>query len=215
MGIVEIIQLAIILAVSIGLHEYAHAYTSNKLGDPTPKLQGRLTPNPLRHIDPIGFLMIFLIHFGRGKPVQINPMYYKHPLKGELLVSLAGPATNLALAIAGILIMLIYAKITGVTASEMINMPNMVITFRALFAQINIALAIFNILPIYPLDGYRLIKIIRPQWGFRMEKNGMIITIVFLFLLIGPGSNVFISIISNTTDFIFRIFFTIFGQTFY
>ena len=92
-------------------------------------------------------------------------MYYKHPLKGELLVSLAGPATNLALAIAGILIMLIYAKITGVTASEMINMPNMVITFRALFAQINIALAIFNILPIYPLDGYRLIKIIKNPIG--------------------------------------------------
>jgi Zn-dependent protease len=128
--------------------------------------------------------MIFLIHFGRGKPVQINPMYYKHPLKGELLVSLAGPATNLALAIAGILIMLIYAKITGVTALEMINMPNMVITFRALFAQINIALAIFNLIPIYPLDGYRLVKIIKPEAGFRMEKNGMIITIVFLFLLV-------------------------------
>ena len=215
MGIAEIIQLAIILAVSIGLHEYAHAYASHTLWDPTPKLQNRLTPNPLHHIDPVGFLMIFLVHFWRGKPVQINPMYYKHPLKWELLVSLAGPATNLVLAIAGILIMLIYAKITGVTAMEMINMPNMVITFWSLFAQINIALAIFNLIPIYPLDGYRLVKIIKPAAGFWMEKNGMVITIVFLFLLVGPLSGVFGSIISHTTDFVFRIFFTIFGQTFY
>lgn len=215
MGIAEIIQLAIILAVSIGLHEYAHAYASHTLWDPTPKLQNRLTPNPLRHIDPIGFLMIFIAHFWRGKPVQINPMYYKHPLKGELLVSLAGPATNLALAIAGILIMLIYAKITGVTAMEMINMPNMVITFRGLFAQINIALAVFNLIPIYPLDGYRLIKIIKPEIGFWMEKNGMLISVIFVFLLIGPWSQAFSYIISNTTDFIFRVFFTIFGQTFY
>jgi len=142
-------------------------------------------------------------------------MYYKHPLKGELLVALAGPATNLALAIAGILIMLIYAKITGATAMEVITMPNLVIMFRALFAQINIALAIFNLFPIYPLDGYRLIKIIKPQRGFWMEKNGMVITIAFLFLLVGPLSGAFSSAISHTTDFIFRIFFTIFGQTFY
>ena len=81
------------------MHEYAHAYVSYRLGDPTPKLQGRLTPNPLKHIDPIGFLMVFLAHFGRGKPVQINPLYYKNPRKGELIVSLAGPATNLILAI--------------------------------------------------------------------------------------------------------------------
>jgi len=89
MGIIEIIQLAIILAISIGMHEYAHAYVSYRLGDPTPKLQGRLTPNPLKHLDPIGFFMIFIAHFGRGKPVQINPLYYKNPRKGELMVALA------------------------------------------------------------------------------------------------------------------------------
>ena len=81
--------IAIILLVSIGLHEYAHARSSHKLGDPTPKLQGRLTPNPLKHVDPIGFVMIFLIGFGLGKPVQINPSYYKKPLRDELITSLA------------------------------------------------------------------------------------------------------------------------------
>lgn len=215
MDIIEIVQLAIILAVSIGLHEYAHAYTSYKLGDPTPKLQGRLTPNPIHHIDPIGFLMIFLIHFWRGKPVQVNPMYYKHPLKGELMVALAWPGTNLALAIAGILIMLTYAKITWMGPNEMFGIQNIVINFRALFAQINIALAIFNLIPIYPLDGYRLIKIIKPAAWFRMEKNGMAVTLVFFFLLVGPLSGVFWWMISHVTDFIFRIFFILFGQTFY
>ncbi|MDP2669794.1 MAG: site-2 protease family protein [bacterium] len=85
----ELISLAITFVISISLHEYAHARASTKLGDPTPKLQGRLTPNPLKHIDPIGFLLIFIIHFGRGRPVIINPAYYKHPLRDELLVSLA------------------------------------------------------------------------------------------------------------------------------
>lgn len=87
--IVHIVLLAVILLVSIGLHEYAHAWVSYRLGDPTPKLQNRLTPNPLHHVDPIGFLLIFLIGFGRGKSVQVNPYYYKKPLQGELLVALA------------------------------------------------------------------------------------------------------------------------------
>ncbi|MDR0607334.1 MAG: site-2 protease family protein [Candidatus Peribacteria bacterium] len=83
------LYIGIILLISIGLHEYAHAYASNQLGDPTPKLQGRLTPNPLKHLDIVGFLLIFLIGFGRGKPVQINPSYYKKPLRDELITALS------------------------------------------------------------------------------------------------------------------------------
>ena len=89
MDFLTIIYLAVIFVISISLHEYAHARTSAKLGDPTPKIQGRLTPNPLAHIDPLGFLMIFIIHFGRGRPVIVNPAYYKNKLRDELLVSLA------------------------------------------------------------------------------------------------------------------------------
>ena len=156
--IFTIIQLAIILAVSIWMHEYAHAYVSYRLGDPTPKLQWRLTPNPLKHLDPIGFLMIFIAHFGRGKPVQINPLYYKNPRKWELMVSLAGPATNLVLAIIWILVMLIYAKIMGGTPNDIfMNNVDLVINFRISFSYLNISLAIFNLIPVAPLDGYRLI----------------------------------------------------------
>mgnify|MGYP000879363001 FL=1 len=107
--IVNILILAVILLLSIGFHEYAHARASNKLGDPTPKLQGRLTPNPLAHIDPMGFLLIFIIHFGWGKPVQINPSYYKNPRIDEFLVAIAGPLTNILMAIIGIVVLKIYS----------------------------------------------------------------------------------------------------------
>ena len=83
------ILIAIVLVVSIGLHEYAHAWTANRLGDPTPRLQGRLTPNPLAHIDYVGFLMIFLIGFGWGKPVYTNPGYFRHPVRDDFLVAMA------------------------------------------------------------------------------------------------------------------------------
>lgn len=86
---IYLIFLALIFVISISLHEYAHAWMSNRLGDPTPRLQGRLTPNPLVHIDPIGFLLIFLIGFGWGRAVIVNPAYYKNTLRDELLVALA------------------------------------------------------------------------------------------------------------------------------
>ena len=108
--------------------------------------------------------MIFVAHFGRGKPVQINPLYYKHPRRGELFVSLAGPGTNLLLAIVGIIVMLIYIRISGGTPYDaFLAQQDMMIQFWRNFSYINIALAVFNLIPIAPLDGYRLIKIWWPQ----------------------------------------------------
>lgn len=211
MWIREIIQLAIILAVSIGMHEYAHAYVSYRLGDPTPKLQGRLTPNPLKHLDPIGFLMVFVAHFWRGKPVQVNPLYYKNPRKWELMVSLAGPATNLLLAIIGIVVMLIYVNIMWGTPNDIFtNNIDIMISFRINFSYLNIALAIFNLIPIAPLDGYRLIKIRRHQGAERMERNSRF-GIIFVIALVYIASPVFVKI----TTSIFNFLFTIIGQIFY
>lgn len=211
MWLIEILQLVIILAVAIGMHEYAHAYISYRLGDPTPKLQWRLTPNPLKHLDPIGFLMIFVAHFGRGKPVQINPLYYKHPRRGELFVSLAGPGTNLLLAIVGILVMLIYIRISGGTPYDaFLAQQDMMIQFWINFSYINIALAVFNLIPIAPLDGYRLIKIWWPQWAAWMEKYSRfgIIAVIALVYLASP---VFVAVSSA----IFNFLFTLIGQFFY
>jgi len=211
MWVVEIIQLAIILAVSIWMHEYAHAYVSYRLGDPTPKLQGRLTPNPLKHIDPIGFLMVFVAHFWRGKPVQINPLYYKNPRKGELIVALAGPATNLLLAIVGIIVILIYAKIMGGTPNDIfLNNTDLMSNFRINFSYLNISLAIFNLIPIAPLDGYRLIKIRWHTWAEWMERNSRF-WIIFVIMFVYLASPIFI----NISTFIFNFLFTIIGQLFY
>ena len=211
MGIFDIIQLAIILAVSIGMHEYAHAYVSYYLGDPTPKLQWRLTPNPLKHIDPIGFLMIFIAHFGRGKPVQINPLYYKNPRKGELMVALAWPATNFILAIIWILILLIYAKVMGGTPNDIfLNNWDLMISFWINFTFLNIWLAIFNLIPIAPLDGYRLIKIRWHKWAEFMEKY-VRFSIIFVVLLVYIASPIFVKVIT----FVFNFLFTIIWQVFY
>lgn len=211
MWIFEIIQLAIILAISIWMHEYAHAYVSYRLGDPTPKLQWRLTPNPLKHIDPIGFLMVFIAHFGRGKPVQINPLYYKNPRKWELMVALAGPATNLILAIIWILVMLIYAKVMGWTPNDIfMNTTDLMISFWINFSFLNIALAIFNLIPIAPLDGYRLIKIRRHKGAEFMERYARF-SVIFVILLVFLASPIFIKVVT----FVFNFLFTIIGQVFY
>lgn len=213
--IIQIVQLAIILAVSIGLHEYAHAYVSYRLGDPTPKLQWRLTPNPLKHIDPIGFLMIFLIHFGRGKPVQINPMYYKKPHLGELMVALAGPATNLLLAFFGILLLIISSKISWLWLQAILNPSDIYFSFWISFSFINIALAIFNLLPIPPLDGFRLVKMISWEVGEFVEKYTMYISIFFLILILWPGSGIIGNFLTHVSSAIFNVLFMILGQVFY
>ncbi|MDD3262538.1 MAG: site-2 protease family protein [Candidatus Absconditabacteria bacterium] len=215
LDIIQIIQIAIILAISIGLHEYAHAYVSYRLGDPTPKLQGRLTPNPLKHIDPIGFLMIFIIHFGWGKPVQINPMYYKKPHLGELMVALAGPATNLVLAFFGILLLIISSKISGLGLQAILNPTDIYFSFWITFSFINIALAIFNLLPIPPLDGFRLVKMISWKFGEFIEKYTLYIGIFFLILILGPGSGIVGSFLTNISSAIFNVLFMILGQVFY
>jgi len=154
-SLIQIIVLAIILVISIWFHEYAHAWVSYILWDPTPKLQWRLTPNPLKHIDPIGFLMIFLIHFWWWKPVQVNPMYYKNKLRDELLVALAGPFANFLMAFIGSALYVLFARFW--------LLDPLTQTFLYWFIFINIALAIFNLIPIYPLDWYRIIKFLNPS----------------------------------------------------
>ncbi len=214
--IIIYIQLAIILLVSIGIHEFAHAYTSYKLGDPTPKIQGRLTPNPLKHIDPIWFLMIFIIHFGRGKPVQIDPSYYKKPYRDELFTALAGPASNILLGSLGLLIMFIYGWIFWLQLPEIFAGKDLVSQFWLLFSTINFGLATFNMIPLPPLDGYRLIKILSPKAGFRLEKNMHYIAIGFLLLVVvGPLSGVLGSYISGVSEWLLRIFSLPLKEIFY
>ena len=160
--------------IAIILHEYAHGFVSWKLGDPTPKLDGRLSLNPLNHLDPIGTLCLLVFHMGWAKPVQINPNYYKNPKLGTVLVSLAGPATNFVIAFIS---MFGLVKITTEGALFWILYDLVVI---------NIGLGIFNLIPIPPLDGSKVLSAILPErlyFGYmKYEKYFMLILLVLLYL---------------------------------
>lgn len=218
MDILSIIFLVIILSVSIGMHEYAHAYVSYFFGDPTPKLQHRLTPNPLAHLDPIGFILIFFIGFGWGKPVQVNPLYYKNPIRDELLVALAWPLTNIILAFFGVIVILLYAKF-GLSLSQpaqIYQTSDLVIQFWILFSSINITLAIFNMIPLPPLDGFRIVKIINYSFALWIEQYSLYISLAFLGLVVlGPFQYILHTYIQSVGNAIFSFIVMIVSQIIY
>jgi Zn-dependent protease len=142
MKIQTLLLIAPPILLALTFHEYAHAFVANKYGDDTAKQNGRLTLNPLAHLDPLGTIMIFLVHFGWAKPVPVNPNRLKNPKKNMLWISAAGPLANLILALfSGIFLRLIFATVL----------------------QINLALAIFNVLPIAPLDGSKILYGLLPS----------------------------------------------------
>ncbi len=212
--IIYYVFLVIILLVSIWLHEYAHAWTSYKLWDPTPVLQWRLTPNPFKHIDIIWFISVFLIWFWWWKPVQVNPIYYKNPLRDETLTAFAWSAMNLVLAFFGMLIMMVYGKIIWMWVQDLLTGGDFVVMFWQMFIQINIVLAVFNMFPMPPLDGYRLIKIFWKKWARWMEKNIYWIQWIIPILVIS-WSPIIQNWISAVWDPIYRLFLMLFSLIFY
>jgi len=150
----EIVELIIIIVMSLTVHEFAHSLVAIALGDETPRRQGRLTLNPLAHIDIVGFIMLLIAGFGWAKPVQINPLNLKKPRRDEILISLAGPTANLLFAMLAVfiiwLVLVTHALISRNSISAFGN-------FMFALVEINISLAIFNTLPIPPLDGSHLI----------------------------------------------------------
>ena len=197
-------QLLMLPGIVIGLtfHEAAHGYMSAWLGDPTPRLQGRLSLNPLKHIDPIGFICLFFAGFGWGRPVEINPMYYKHKRRDELLVSLAGVVTNFAIAVIAALIYKNMPNFTFLT-----NFPGLwyAIAYVLYFTiSINIVLMIFNLLPVPPLDGFgvvtQLFNLSKYGWYYKLYNNGMLILMLLIVLnitdiVINPLYSVFMGLL--------------------
>lgn len=166
------IYFIISLLISLTFHELCHAYTSFKLGDSTAKIDGRISLNPLHHIDPYGFLAILIIGFGWAKPVMMNPYNFKNYRDGIFFTALAGPLSNLFLAITGMLFF-------------NIDLPLFAQEFLGVFVNINIILASFNILPIPPLDGYKVFsRILSDKMYFKAEyyerRYGFIILMVLL-----------------------------------
>ncbi|MEW6684664.1 MAG: site-2 protease family protein [Candidatus Edwardsbacteria bacterium] len=175
----------ILFAVTI--HEYAHGWMAEKFGDLTAKLAGRLTLNPLAHLDLLGTLMLFLVKIGWAKPVPVNPYNLRHPRRDMVWISLAGPLANLSFAIlCGLLLRLFL--ILDITPEGWLK-PIFIIILYAFF--INVALAAFNIIPIPPLDGSKILTGLIPhQWALKyrqLERYGplLLIAIIFLGRMIG------------------------------
>ena len=177
------------IILGLSLHEFAHAWMSDRLGDPTPRRQGRLTVNPLAHIDPIGFVALLLVGFGWGKPVMIDSGYYKNRRRDEFLVAIAGVTMNLIVAVilsfpAKALLNMYYS-----TGSALVENIFYIVYYAV---SINICLMVFNLIPCPPLDGWNIVtqifRLDRYRWWYRVYQYGQWILIIL--------------IISNITDLI-------------
>jgi len=180
------------LLVAIAVHEFSHAYAADHLGDPTPRLSGRLTLNPFKHIDTFGMIFLLFLGFGWGKPVEIDPYNLKNPRKDQAIISFAGPLSNFILAILLSLLLRLFIFFDLyflATIGFLLFIP---------LVKMNIILGVFNLLPIYPLDGFSIVtgllaKNKADEWR-SLSRYG----ILFLLLMIIPinGSSMIASIIS-------------------
>ena len=190
---------------AIAIHEYAHAQCAVSLGDPTNRYTGRLTLNPLAHLDPMGALLLILCGFGWAKPVEFDSRYFKNPQSDTLKVSLAGPFANLFLCFLAMFILYAMAKF-GLLSSGVRQLLQWMI-------YINVWFAFFNLIPIPPLDGYRLITILLPPkmaWDFEniVGRYGMYILIALIFLrvtdaIIKPLSMMYLTLCETILRIIF------------
>lgn len=195
------------IVIGLSFHEFGHAFAAYKLGDMTPKLQGRVTLNPAAHIDPFGFLCLMVAGFGWGVPVQVNPNNFKHPRRDELIVSVAGIAVNFIIAFisTGILALLFKFNYTFIDTTYMGGVIQQIIGY---LISINLVLMIFNLLPIPPLDGFGIVTEL-----FNLKKTSLYYQIYdkgFLILMVLILLNVTDKILSPSVDFLVKLLLNIF-----
>jgi Zn-dependent protease len=175
------------LVLTLSVHEAAHALVGALLGDSTAKRMGRLTLNPLAHLDPIGFLMVLFVGFGYAKPVPFNPYNLRDQRWGPAFIALAGPGSNLVLGALCAAVYRILAPILGATAVAPWAQPNLLLLLLAWLGLINFALMAFNFIPVPPLDGSKLLLAILagPQYArarIFLEAQGPSLLLLFIFL---------------------------------
>lgn len=179
-----------ILLIALPFHEYAHGFVAYRLGDPTAKDAGRLTLNPLKHLDPFGTIMMLVARVGWAKPVPVNSGYFKDRRKGMILVSLAGPLSNLLLAfvfslIWGLMVKLMAIGVIPVRSVTAVTIIAWLQVFFQVSVLVNISLAVFNMIPVPPLDGSRLISSFIPEESYyRFARYEQFIGLGFLALVI-------------------------------
>ncbi|MDR0357153.1 MAG: site-2 protease family protein [Clostridiales Family XIII bacterium] len=202
-------ELLILPGIIIGLtvHEFAHAFAAYKLGDQTPKLQGRVTLNPLAHIDPVGLIALLFVGFGWGKPVQVNPYAFKHRRRDNLITDAAGVATNFVIAFIFMGIIKIVVSVSGYASAT--TALYYVINILIYVVWINLVLMIFNLLPVPPLDGFGIVTEIFDLRGKPIYEKiyhaGM--PILILLILFNVPSKVIEPIIRFLYEFIEGVFF--------
>jgi len=200
--------------IAITFHEFAHAFAADKLGDDTPRNQGRLTLNPLAHIDPFGFLMLIFVHFGWGKPVEINPRNFKRNRSmsaQEAIVALAGPLMNLILAI--VLTIIFFAIVTFAPGFVLTTVGYLILIALRMAISVNIGLGVFNLVPLPPLDGSKILMHFLPynakNWFI---NNQQLFYVIFLVLWVTNLVSYIISpVINGVSTGIYWLVSSLFG----
>ena len=190
------------LLTAIPIHEFALAYSADRLGDPTPRSQGRLTLNPLAHLDPLGTLMLILVRFGWGKPVQFDPYNLANPKRDAAIISFAGPLSNLILAtILSIILRLVSSPFSPLHFLVVLIPP---------FIFLNVILALFNLIPIHPLDGGKILVGLLPnkdayKVDLFLRQYGLIL-LLFLILPLWNGQSAVFTILNPFINFFISLF---------
>ena len=208
----------VVIFLTLPIHEWAHGFVSTKLGDPTPHYQGRLTLNPMAHIDWMGAAGILLFGIGWAKPVQVNARYYKNPKWGMAIVALAGPLSNIIVAFISIFlykVIEIFLLLTGLLGDNY-TLLFVISLFFVAIAQINVHLAVFNLIPIPPFDGSRILFTFLPQkYYFKVMKYEQFVFIGILALLYTGVLDAPIAILSekvlNVVEILALLPFKLFG----
>lgn len=204
-GLITFLYTLPALVLSLSIHEYAHAWVAYKLGDISQKIRGRLTLNPLAHIDPIGFIAIMLIGVGWGKPVTVDDRNFKDSRKGMMLTSLAGPASNLLLAILVTIILKLLMVFGVLNTMVNSNVGGIILNMLLYVIQFNIVFGIFNLIPLPPLDGSKVLAYFLPQrargFMYTLERYSFFIILIIYFTnltsyIITPGYNLILKLIN-------------------
>ena len=200
MDFLQVVAVIFSLLIAVAVHECSHAFVADRLGDPTARLAGRVTLNPLAHIDIFGAIFLFLVGFGWGKPVPVNTRFFRRPVLHESLVSLAGPLSNF----------LFCLLVAGILHLFRDVLPYQVFRFLMTVFDMNLGLCIFNLFPFPPLDGSKFFRILVPSKILpaydRYLETGMMYTILFLIFDAMILSNILgYSVVSRVISVIFGV----------
>jgi Zn-dependent protease len=187
----EILYQIIAFVFAICVHESAHAWMANRCGDPTARMLGRISLNPIKHVDPIGTVLVPLVgmlsgigFIGWAKPTPVDTRNMRHPIRDDIFTSLAGPASNILIGLVAVVVLFVMAKVAGNAGPNSIAQP--VALLCGAFISVNILLAAFNLIPIPPLDGSHVLRHMLPESGKRVYDMIGYVGILLLFFAGGP-----------------------------